>query len=34
MAKTYANAKAALQADEYASTISGQIERIEDSKVK
>ena len=33
MPKTYAQAKAALQADEYASTISGQIERIEDSKV-
>ncbi len=33
MPKTYANAKAALQADEYATTISGEIERIEDSKV-
>lgn len=33
MAKTYANAKAALIADEYTATINGQIERIEDSQV-
>lgn len=35
MSKTYANAKAALQADPqtYASTIAGQLERIDDSKV-
>ena len=35
MPKTYANAKAALSANpqEYANTISGEIERIEDSKV-
>ena len=33
MAKTYANAKAALEAGQYAATINGQIERIEDSQV-
>ena len=33
MAKTYANALAALQAGNYATTINGQIERIEDSQV-
>ncbi len=33
MAKTYAQAKAALAAGEYTATINGQIERIEDSQI-